>query len=477
MRSARCPACSEEFGLSGESGGGIRVCSNCGCRVRTARPADDESEDRPGRARDSDVDRLYSDLEAERYSRQRRRQTLVIALGAVGTLFTAVVLVLVIAWPRPAPSSRAASDPSRNNRRARPADDDRGPPPPRSRFGREDDAPRDDGWREREHTRPVSGDRWRDDPGRVIDAGEGFERRFPEPPPREGVQRPATPAGEDPERPQKPPPDNAEARRAKENVLQLKLEAKEPAAEITKASAELAALGREGKEAACRCLCKAQLVPRGNDTASAALRKINPPLYEAVKKLLVDDDFENRLTGMREIGRLGEESVPVAAVDVLIYFKRQVLPDQQKSRAKVSYAYNPSAGEVIDNVWALTKERQDQRPKVKAFLKANLNDINPLARSAAAGCYAETDDGGDTISDLLDCLKKEKDRRRLDEKNAELVKRSDQVRVTIIRSLVAKGAGKRKSVKTTLEELSNREPSQMVREEATKAVEQINSGG
>jgi hypothetical protein len=103
-----------------------------------------------------------------------------------------------------------------------------------------------------------------------------------------------------------------------------------------------------------------------------------------------------------------------------------------------------------------------------------LGDINPLARDAAARYYAELDAGGDTFTDLLDCLKKEKDRRRLDEKNADMVKRSDRVRVTIIRSLVAKGAGKWKSVKATLEELSNREPSKEVREEAVKAVGQIN---
>jgi transcription initiation factor TFIIIB Brf1 subunit/transcription initiation factor TFIIB len=481
MRSTRCPACSELFHVPGASLDNELVCPNCGCRIRQAPAAVARPEDRPADAEDSSTaDRVYGDVEAERYARQLRRRTLALAIGLMGMLATAVVLTVVVAWPQPGASSRAMARAADEARPVRAGAGDKIPPPPAPRVDREDDDPRAEAEREAVGVPHDPLERQPENVARIPPRGDDPAPKPTAVPPLRVNDPPAMPAAVKPPQPEnKPTAADPETRKAKEVALQTRLIAKAPAAEVVKAAEELA-VGLEGKEAASRILCKhlskSQIPGPGVNAVFEALRKVNPKLGDPVQALLTAKAYDDVIDAVQVIGKLSADDAPAAAVDLLMHYKSQTLPDRRKSHAKVDYASDPNAGVVVDAVWSAGRGSSAERAALKSFFKRCLADVNPSAREAAVRCYAETDVSGDTVPELLECLRREK-LRGSEERDVAKVKRSDQLRVTIIRTLAAKGTGKVKTVRPVLEILAKRESSDEVRKEAAKAVEQLKAAG
>ncbi len=458
MRPPRCPSCSRPLVVPADRRGAREVvCAHCGRRLRRASAAPQAAR---GAAPAGDVgadDLSALDLLAvERKREHQRRRTMLIAFGAVGSAAAVLVLLVVLALPRPATKAPSAPVAHQDVGIRLPVTPLKDPPPAGQRVEEEDDSPA-------EQPRPV----------RPLPVAS------PEPPPEDArppLVRPARPA--EPEkavppvpaddaaaREKKPAPDEGdarkqgeEARKQKERDLQLKLQTKVKG-DIVRAAEELASSGPEGKLAASKALCAAQLSPDRNlgDCAADALAKINEPLQRRVRQLLIDNDYANRVAAVQEIGRLGAADAPEAALRVLLDFKSRVLPNARRLGAKSDYAKNPDAGLVVDTAWVVVKDKRELHETLKKWLQG---DPNPHVRSAAARYYPQTDTAANAVALLRHCLKNDRD---------------DDVRVALIAALVAAG-DEAKKAKRDLDNLSKNEGSKKVRDAATEALKQVGAG-
>jgi hypothetical protein len=420
----------------------------------------EEEPDSTETANDSLRQRLYSDLEAAQHARRQRRIALVVVLGLLGS-FSALMIVVVVLWNLP-----ARDPPSAKNKTTRksPVTRDSGP----VALQQQSDPMPHERQKIPEHRNYTE---LRDEPaqpvpaeggGQVKQAATAGEEKKPGGSGREELKKPQT--NEAP--PKDLNPDSAAAIKNKLAALHSKLrpDAKASEEEILATASELAALGKQGKLAACTELCDAQLSgdKRMDQIAAEVLRKINKPLYDPIRSMLKNDDFKSRLDSVREICQLSEEDARQAAFKVLLHFKRQDLQYPRKFGAKVDYPAIAEAGLVIEALFTVAANKEDLRGYLKDWM---LEDSNWYVRVVSARHYPETDKPNNTVPVLRNYL-------------ARLRKithpQRDELCLTIIQSLSTIGPRAKDAVQV-LKEFATNGGSSRVREAATDALSAIGS--
>jgi HEAT repeat protein len=463
MSTARCPACSKEFSAVNRSRSQALVCPSCGCSIRSAlRTQVDHDDDNPSETPgQSGVHRLYSDLEAEQNARRQRRWTLFVVLGVMGAIGMTGVLILVFALARTAPKSGSIAA---HTAPGAPPNHDK-PFEPRKKNLREKDKnlPPKPPPAVQNAELPEREDVQVGDEPRPIEREDRKPAKLPADKPADKQDKQNLPDAPQTQE-QKDQPDDEKEFKEKKNALQamLRTQTRAPKDEILKASKALASLSRKGKSAASRELCDALVRdhPTLDQAAAEALAVINEPLRNCVIQMLVDKDYRNRVSGVEDLGQLADESVPEAAVNVLDSFLTKLQQNPRLLGAPQNYVKNVDAAKVVNSLTAVTRNKRESGDFLKLWLKNRLRkDLNPIVRATAAANYVAVETPGNAVPVFRECLRREKD---------------EGVLVTVIKSLATLGKDAKPAAKE-LKDMSNVSQSKPVRDEATRALKEINA--
>jgi hypothetical protein len=471
MHTASCPACSGEFEVDGESGAGELVCPSCGCRIRNAPRSSSRSNS--SRKTGSSVHRIYSDLEARARERRTRTWTLLVVFGVLSMVVLTVLLVVLLAMPKSAGQQQAkakepADIPFYGPAKKAPVakgHDDPGQAKP-VRTGRD----QNDGDRS-QRSSVVAPPALDDSPDEPVIPIRRSRPGQPDPP---AVRSPKDKPSESLDVDAKTADSRAQNGKApasatvyqSQQLLESKLRSNAPVAEVVKLAEDMVAIGPDGKEAACRQLCRA-LVAGKNNSADTALQKINQPLCTCVRDMLRDESQDVQMNAVRQIGNLGADSVPMAAFEVLVAYRGR-LRSVRKPGSKLEYQDDPCAGDVIEAMFSAANDEKKYRDELRKQLTLCLRtDPNTFAQTAAARHIADLAPSDESVTVLTECLIRASSRRG-SERNAERVKRIDALRVTVIQCLVSKGFVNEPKVKNLLARLKN-DPAKEVRDEAGSA--------
>jgi hypothetical protein len=233
----------------------------------------------------------------------------------------------------------------------------------------------------------------------------------------------------------------------------------------------MAAFGLEGKEAACRELCRAQFKGGASNAASSALSKINEPLCTCVKDLLRDESRDVQVAALQRLGTLPAENVPMAALELLAHYKEQ-LRTRRKSPGKPDYLDDACPGQVIDVMWSATLEQKRTRDELRPTLVACLKlDMNTFALAAAVRYIADTTKTPDEAADLLlQCFNRFRTHGTPEKGKEERLQRVDGLRLAIVQALSRPELLKNPRVRVFLKDVSNNDSAKDVRDEATRVL-------
>jgi hypothetical protein len=415
--------------------------------------------------------RIYSDVEARVHERSRRLWAATLVFGTLAILVMAGIIGVLLAMPRPerrngVEVAQGYTPPtSPPTRRSKTASTARGSTrDPAVESGKpEVQGQRDYVWP------PFPGPTEDDEP--VIPPGakrvELPDRVVPE---EKSTERTATQSDSPP---QEVKPLSSQQVRDRRQLLAARLAAKPPVEEeIAKIAEELAASGLDGKQAACRELCRAQLRGAGNEAVSV-LMKINEPLCTCVKDVLRDESHDVQMSAVQRLSTLPADNVPIAALDVLVHFKDQ-LHTGRKPAGKPDYADDACAGQVVDTMWSVTLDQKKYRDELRAPMASCLRtETNTYALTAAVRYIADTSKSADEAANLLvDCFNRMRGHRPQGKGKEDLLKRVDGVRLAIIQACGKNDLAKNARVLALLKSAANADPAKEVRDEATQLLKQ-----
>jgi hypothetical protein len=462
----RCAECAFQFEVDTSNGQVDFACPDCGASVRYPPRRRFPAASSGGDSETSE--RIYSDVEARMHERSRRLWSAALVFGVLATIVMTGIIAVLLALPRPG-AGQIAQGPE-TQPKATTARRSKTPGPTRPADGGASGVPdrRDHVWP------PFPGPTEVEEPVTIPPMGKRVDppdRSAPEekPPDRSATQ------SESPSQETKPL--TSQQVRDWQQLLSARLAAKPPVEEeITKVAEELAASGLEGREAACRELCRAQLRGTAGSEALSALVKINEPLCTCVKDVLRDDSRDVQMAAVKRLGTLPAESVPIAALDVLVHFKNQ-LRTGRKAAGKPEYADDACPGDVIDAMWSVTVDQKKYRDELRAPLAACLRtDINTYALTAAVRYVTDTTKSADEAANLLvDCFNRLRGQRPLGKGKEDLLKRVDGVRLAVVQALSRNDLAKNSRVHAFLKGVSNSDPSKEVRDEAAQVLKQQSS--
>jgi uncharacterized Zn finger protein (UPF0148 family) len=215
----------------------------------------------------------------------------------------------------------------------------------------------------------------------------------------------------------------------------------------------LAKLGSKGKGAS-RTLCECLLDQQKEVMVKAAgtLREVNPELHDRVMPMMVDKEYQNRITALRQLGAMGEEGRP--AVPILVYFKGSILQGGQAGMHPPSYVSNPHAGLVVEVLGAVAPKDLTWTKQLSIWFRT---DTNPYVRAKAAGLLAQVDEAKVATELLVKKLAIETDL---------------NVRLAIINALGAIGPDAREAEKA-LSARASADTSDEIRAAASRALKRI----